>query len=341
MGAKILLKNELSRFLEALLEEGSVAAPVRRGDTVSFEPVTSALDVIPDGAGPAFSCKPFLLPRREPLFSSPPEGDRVEEHTGIRDPMVLFGLRPCDAEAIAFLDRVFLEGENPDPYYRSRRSTMKIVSLGCAEPRDTCFCSATGAGPQSPRGSDALLTDIGDRYLVQCITRAGHEIPAILRLPDAAGADVRKAEEAARGIEGKMLPLFELKAMKESLAASFDDEAWRTLTEKCIGCGVCTFLCPTCHCFDIVDEELPDLRVRSRIWDTCQFPGFTAQASGFNPRPTHRERYRQRIMHKFSYCMENYGAPGCSGCGRCVEACPVNLDIRRILAFFMDRKGMK
>jgi ferredoxin len=131
----------------------------------------------------------------------------------------------------------------------------------------------------------------------------------------------------------------DLAVLKEVLDRSFDDPRWRLLTEKCLGCGACSFLCRTCHCFDIVDEEDGGVRSRSRIWDSCQFPSFTSQASGFNPRPSGLERFRQRLMHKFSYCVENYGMPGCVGCGRCVSECPVNLDIRMLMAAFQDGSG--
>jgi len=131
-----------------------------------------------------------------------------------------------------------------------------------------------------------------------------------------------------------MTPRVDLAALKKSLDESFDDPRWQTLTAKCLGCGACSFICPSCHCFDIVDGEEDGVTVRSRIWDTCQFKAFTKQASGHDPRPTGADRFRHRMMHKFSYCIDSYGMPGCVGCGRCVEACPVNLDIRRLMEAF-------
>ena len=125
-------------------------------------------------------------------------------------------------------------------------------------------------------------------------------------------------------------------ALKKSLDNLFEDPLWNKLAEKCLGCGICTYLCPACHCFDILDEEAGPDGKRIRIWDSCQFPLFTLQTSGFNPRPKVKERFRQRIMHKFSYLVDEHGVFGCSGCGRCVTACPVNLDIRQALNDILD-----
>jgi len=118
-------------------------------------------------------------------------------------------------------------------------------------------------------------------------------------------------------------------------------EFWDAISEKCVGCSICTYLCPTCHCFDITDEIIEDKAVRLRTWDSCAFPLFTLEASGFNPRPSQRERFRNRILHKFAYIPENHGQIGCVGCGRCVDACPVNLDIRQVLMDIvqMERTG--
>ena len=128
-----------------------------------------------------------------------------------------------------------------------------------------------------------------------------------------------------------MGPGIEIDGLKEKLDRSFENPIWQELTEKCLGCGVCTYLCPTCHCFDIVDETHASTGQRMRTWDSCQFPQFTLQASGVNPRATVKERFRQRVMHKFSYMIESYEQIGCVGCGRCVTECPVNLDIRHVV----------
>jgi ferredoxin len=266
-------------------------------------------------------------------------GDRcASECTCSSRPIVLFGTRPCDARAFLLLDEVFCAGKTRDVYYGDRRDLLTIVSIGCTQPLETCFCVTTGGGPMSTEGSDILLEDCGDGYEVHAVTGRGKGFAAAHGLLDPS-REGEWADVPDRGPRPAIEPPVDLGALKIALDGSFEDPLWLALTEKCLGCGICSFLCPSCHCFDIVDEEAGGVCTRKRVWDSCQFSCFTEQASGFNPRPTGRERYRQRIMHKFSYCMENYGRPGCVGCGRCVSECPVNLDIRQVLAAFGGRGG--
>jgi ferredoxin len=173
-----------------------------------------------------------------------------------------------------------------------------------------------------------LLTDLGDRYLVETITGRGEALIASSHLfrPATEADSTRKAEIAARAEE--MISGPSVEEVKEKLDVVYEDPFWDELHQKCLGCGACTYLCPTCHCFDIVDEGDSVQGRRVRNWDTCQFALFTYHTSGHNPRPTGKERMRQRVMHKFGYFVENLNEIACVGCGRCVRDCPVNLDIR-------------
>jgi sulfhydrogenase subunit beta (sulfur reductase) len=131
--------------------------------------------------------------------------------------------------------------------------------------------------------------------------------------------------------EDSMKSKIEVRKVTEKLDTMFDDPFWDMVSERCLGCAICTYLCPTCHCFDITDEVISQSGERVRTWDSCAFPSFTLEASGVNPRPSNKERYRQRIMHKFDYFVANHGMAACVGCGRCIKECPVNLDIRVVL----------
>ncbi len=342
MHYKSIRKNGIESFLDRLLTDHTVVAPIRSGDMVTFAVINSGGEATLDYTNSKASPKGVVLPQLETLLSAATgaEGTDVTEHLGNRKPIVLFGLRPCDARGIGFLDRVFNSGKNRDVYYANRREALLTVSLGCSNPQETCFCSTTGGGPFSTEGSDVMLIECGDCYLVNAVTDRGENLVSSLELSDAPDTDVSETTDRCLGIRAAISPEIDLSSLADRLDRSFDESSWRTLTEKCISCGVCTYLCPTCHCFDIVDEETSGVRVRNRIWDSCQFPYFTMQASGFNPRPTFKERYRQRIMHKFSYCFDSYGMTGCVGCGRCVLECPVNLDIRQVvLSFFGAREG--
>jgi ferredoxin len=178
---------------------------------------------------------------------------------------------------------------------------------------------------------DLLLTDLGDRYLLETVTERGEElVSGSTCLRQAAPEDVAlKAEIAANAEQRVSGP--DTEGIKALLDGMFENSFWDELHLKCLGCGICTYLCPTCHCFDIVDEGRNGHGQRVRNWDTCQLSLFTHHTSGHNPRPTGKERMRQRVMHKFNYFVSNFGDMACVGCGRCVRECPVNLDIRAVI----------
>lgn len=333
--------RQVPRLLDALLGGHVVFAPVRHGRIVAFEPIASGSDAVLGCSNSTVSPRHVLLPRMETLLTSCSGDAYARECTCPDSPVVLFGSRPCDARALTLLDRILSGGANRDVYYQRRRDLLTIVSIGCARPLETCFCTAMGGGPFSTDGSDILLEECEGSFLVHVVTERGRALASKLGVCDAGrrpgGATAAAEEEtghpaAPTGIDPGML--------KGSLDASFDDPVWRAISERCIGCGICSYVCPSCHCFDIVDEEAGGSACRKRVWDSCQFASFTEQASGFNPRPTGASRYRQRIMHKFSYCIDDYGMAGCVGCGRCVTECPVNLDIREVLKAFAARGAL-
>lgn len=330
---KVLKKKDITGFLEALLHEYELVAPVKRKGIIGFEAVESADEVILDYANTVKSAKEAILPQAEVLLSYTSDGDSGEVSVPLdkAKTRVIFGIRPCDARSVVFLDKVFTDGNSQDPYYQNRRKDMVLVSIGCDKPKMTCFCTSVGGNPMSTEGSDLMLVDIGDEYAVQALTEKGEKLLAKGDFSDANEEQLSRMRKTIDDAEETIKSGISTEGLKDKLDALFNDPIWNSLTSKCLSCGVCTFLCPTCYCFDIVDETNKEKGQRIRIWDSCQFPLFTLQASGVNPRPTSKERYRQRIMHKFSYCLDNQGVIGCVGCGRCVSECPVNLDIREVL----------
>ena len=329
MSSQVIDKDKVGDLLRELLATHQVVAPVRRNGLVSFEALEHENDVCLDFNNSKRLPKEAFFPRSETLFTF--VGDEVEPVLLPEGNRVLFGVRPCDARSLNLLDLVFGESEAEDPYYLKRRESTVVVGLGCHRPQSTCFCSAVGGGPFNTDGLDVLLTDLGDRYLVESVTESGAVwVSEGQHLGEATGSDsAQKAEVAARGEEAVSGP--DLAGVKERLDTMYDDGFWDVLHRKCLGCGACTYLCPTCHCFDIVDETLGASGRRVRTWDTCQFSLFTLHTSGHNPRPSGKERMRQRVMHKFRYFVENFGETACVGCGRCVRECPVNLDIRAVV----------
>jgi ferredoxin len=330
--SKILKKDRLASFLERLLQERIVFAPVRKGEVILIREIDSPSQVVLEYLNAKESPKSVLFPQRETLFRYRAEKGKAEvvvpqdRERG----RVLFGIRPCDARGLLLLDKVF-GGDCRDPYYADKRANTVVVSLGCDHPNPSCFCLSTGGGPCSAEGSDLLLLDLGDRYVAEAVSEKGAALFEDQAFEKSDVETLALAEKVKSKSEACMQPV----AMKENLEVQlerlFNDPVWKDLAETCLGCGICTYLCPTCHCFDLCDEAVGNTGERIRVWDSCQFPLFTQQASGFNPRPTVKERFRQRIMHKFSYLPETQAMPGCVGCGRCVTECPVNLDIREVV----------
>ncbi len=329
MKAKIISKAEIAAFLDSLIREYEVLAPVKQGDLIVFDRIASAGEARLDYLNSNKPPKGLVLPQAEKLFGY--SGGEVRETLPEKKPRILFGVRPCDARSFTYLDKVFNEPRYQDGYFINRRDSLLVVSLGCTSPRATCFCNSVGGSPTSSQGSDLLLVDIGQEYVVQVVTDRGGKLLEGKGLKDASAEKLAQMEKAIKAAEAAMPERMQLEGLKANLDRSFDDPIWQPLTEKCIGCGICTYLCPTCYCFDIVDEGTDSEGARIRIWDSCQYPLFTLETSGVNPRPSSRERYRQRIMHKFAYTVDNEGMVGCVGCGRCVSECPVNLDIRQVV----------
>ena len=242
-------------------------------------------------------------------------------------PRVILGIHSCDTRALQLLDGVFLTGDYQDPYWAKKREQTTLVVLGCADPCETCFCTSVGSGPFDRRGADVMLIDIGNEYVADVRNEKGQAL--FDHLPDASQEQVDTSRQVQAAAAAKMKKPFESAGIKDRLYSLFDSDFWPKIQQSCLGCGACTFLCPTCYCFDIVDEAQRNERVRN--WDTCMFRIYSQEASGHNPRPTNTERVRQRIMHKYAYFIELYDEIGCTGCGRCVRYCPVDLDIRQII----------
>jgi len=333
MNNKVIGKMDVTALLERLLGEYEVYAPVKRDDLAVFDRIHSGEEALLHLANTAKPPKELMLPQSEVLYTySTTNGTGLTKTPQCEDnPRLLFGVRPCDARSFYLLDKVFNGDRYKDVYYLNRRANTIVASIGCINPRTTCFCTSVGGGPFSEEGTDLLFIDIVYAYVVKAVTEGGAKALQGAGLEDAGEDDLAWMNQMIRDAEASMEPRLAIDGLKEKLDKMFDDPMWETLTEKCLGCGVCTYLCPTCHCFDIVDEVTESHGERIRVWDSCQFRRFTQQASGFNPRPTTKERLRQRIMHKFSYFLDSYREIGCVGCGRCLTECPVNLDIREVL----------
>ncbi len=325
MNESFLATGSLAAWVDGLRATHRVIAPVRRGGRVVFREIARADEVAWDAGRADFSAKELFLPASEAIVTWQPTEDGVQADTPLTTrPQVLLGARPCDAHALEVMDRLFLD-DPVDLYYAERRARTTLVGLACTEgPWAGCFCTTVGGGPAERKHLDVLLVSVDGGYAADVVSEKGRALVATARLEALDGRTPKDVPEVAA------LPL----AVAEAWRRRFDDACWGELAERCLGCRICTYDCPVCYCFDVRDRRLADGRVeRLRCWDSCQGALCFAIAGGHNPRPTQAQRLRQRYMHKFLYYpAREQGAALCVGCGRCVVQCPVNIDIREILA---------
>ncbi len=330
-----LTEEEWREWVEALLRSGKrVIAPLKEDELVLFRQASSVDDIsLNDYGNSQWSPKEFFLPRTETLFSYSYLGDDVTIEDGVPqfEEQVLFGVRPCDAAGLTRLDDIFLS-QQEDPYYARRREMTTVVSLACDKALSECFCTAVGGSPAGTEGSDLQMIPISGAWLLQALTQKGEQQVADWagRWTPASEADWAEADEQRRSVEESIERSPLSVEWAEALEKSFDHPIWKAIGERCLECGICAYVCPSCSCYDINDEGNAFCGTRCRSWDTCSLGAFTLHASGHNPRHTLPSRYRQRVLHKFAYFPLEYGDRlMCVGCGRCVKLCPVGIDIHQ------------
>jgi len=340
MSTKCFSKEEWVGVLEGLKDAYRVFVPVKEGDFHKFSPLENGTRPNFDFQNTRLSPKSLIYPQSERMFeysvdSEDPEAHKVRESEKDFAPQVVVGIRPCDAYAFKLVQKNFDNPDYRDPWWVRRYESTTFVGLGCNDPCVTCFCASTGSGPFDPKGLDVLLYDIGDSYVAKPLTEKGE---ALLGKTsggrDASEEEVKQAEGLTREVAGKITAKMSTDKLKDKKVTElYDAPFWEEVGFACINCGTCTYVCPTCWCFDIQDEvqRLDKTGDRIRNWDSCMFPLFTMHGSGHNPRSKKYERVRQRFMHKLKYYVDKYeGGVQCVGCGRCVQFCPVNIDIREV-----------
>jgi len=342
---KILDKKRLNDWAAALTG-WDVLAPELEDGVWTYRSVSGAVRL--DHTNTTQPPKGLAFPQREVFFSfNQIKGEipRLTQTLPESQRRVVFGVRPCDGRAVPRMDKVFTDHVE-DPYYWARRKNVAYVGLACNQPPSSnCFCLSVGGSPVSTDGLDVQLTDLGDRYYVTAVTETGKALMAAAGdlLAEPTAADRTQLESThAEAVARPQRAVLNVEAAPAKLKVSFDSPLWEELARACIGCGICTFLCPTCHCFDINDEvtgSAPLKGNRVRTWDNCQFPDFTMHTSGHNPRENSGARLRQRVCHKFQYFPENFGMPQCTGCGRCVSECPVGIDIVSVVNKVVEHAG--
>ena len=328
---KKIAMASLNALFAQIAADKKLYLPIEKAGKVDFYEWNEGETVRLDALKTVKSAKDVFFPQVENLLKFRVEGKSIEINQAplCEEDFVIFGVRGCDAKSFEILDRVFLVDPR-DEFYASRRAHGIVVTLACGEPEESCFCTNFGVNPANP-GGDVTAWIVGEDMYLQANTEKGEKLIAELDEADAKAAE----DEQARISEiAQKLPLNGLNLEGfdgEHLMEKFNDPKWEGLSRACLGCGTCTFVCPTCQCYDIRDFDNGKSVTRYRCWDSCMYSDFTLMAAE-NSRHTQLQRYRQRFMHKLVYFpANNEGVYSCVGCGRCVEKCPQGLNIVRVI----------
>ncbi|MHC1726410.1 MAG: 4Fe-4S dicluster domain-containing protein [Syntrophobacteraceae bacterium] len=333
-----IAKGNFPGIIERLMGRYRIFAPVKKGRYHEFTPLTTAAEADLGFKNTRLSPKGLFHPQAERMFEyslakDDPQANIVKETAKDFSPRIILGIRPCDAKAFQLDDANFDTDSIKDPWWVRRREATTMIGLACNAPCSSCFCTSMGTGPFDTAGLDVLLVDTGDGYAARVLTEKGKNVLGITEGWSSATSEVQgKIESLKKEAEQGIATAFDQAPIAQTdMLELYNSPIWDEIQFACINCGTCTFVCPTCWCFDIQDEVCGDKGDRLRLWDSCMFPLFTLHGSGHNPRSQKTQRVRQRFMHKLKYYQDKYNSgSACVGCGRCVQACPVNIDIRQV-----------
>lgn len=324
---KVLTQAQLNGWLDGLARERTLVAPVDVDGKLLYRQVNGSDGISWGFERTVMSPKTWTFPATEPILTIEQGEESTIQPAAALAPTVVFGVRPCDARGALAIDALFLDKDPIDGRYAQHRDATRLIGLACPQMWETCFCTVVGGAPNGTQGLDVLLTEIDGGYAVQAITTEG----------DALVAGMPGDERDPVLPEPKLTPDLPVLHSGGEWTARFGELYWERLGDRCLGCRICTFVCPACRCFDVRDEVVsrqPGRQVfeRLRAWDACTVPAYRRIAGGHNPRPTQFSRLRNRFYCKFVYYPEDFGPLGCVGCGRCIDACPVGIDILEVIA---------
>ncbi|MDI6769806.1 MAG: 4Fe-4S dicluster domain-containing protein [Anaerolineales bacterium] len=330
-----ITQAQLTEWLDGLARQQTLSAPREVSGVMLYRPVESSQEIAWGFTRPVMSVKEAFFPLTERLLTIEKIGEGIQlTETLPEDQQVIFGVRPCDARGVKILDALFLDKEPVDPYYARRRANTTLIGLACKEMGPTCFCTSVGGAPDEASDMDVMLSEVEGGYAVESVTEKGKTQLQTLEYGNTT---------AEKPIVNRKSEIVNPNSI--SWPSHFDDEYWARMSERCLSCRACAYVCPTCRCFIVRDEILPfeaatgrpgDSQFeRIRCWDSCEGENYRRTAGGHRPRAEKSERLRNRFFCKFYFYPEQYGlgkTSACTGCGRCVDVCPVNVDITEVLS---------
>ncbi len=337
-------RKDMQKLIDSVKAAGyRFVAPIRDGDITRFGVTDKAEDVVLDEILPTKSVKEFFFAEHEEIlrYKFGNGGDVAIEQVvpdEFAKPTFIFGTRACDSAGSPIMHKV-MTWDYDDNFFLERVKSTVVANIACVEADEACFCTSVGIMPDGSEGADIVLkptaadTGAEQEYIVEAVTDKGKEF---IGKTEGWGSSDASPSPAIEELKGNLKPRFDAEKIKVWLRDNFNHDFWKTASLQCIGCGTCTYVCPTCHCFDIVDEGDIEGGRRVKNWDSCQMKLFTLHVSGHNPRAVQSERYRQRVMHKFRYYPDKFGRILCTGCGRCQRACPVDMAMVNIIERIRD-----
>ncbi|MBK9332029.1 MAG: 4Fe-4S dicluster domain-containing protein [Ignavibacteria bacterium] len=342
MDEKIISRDDLLKICQDVIEKGNTLLTPGAADYSVVKDV-SKIDLDASALPSKISYKSYVFPRTEPVLyykRSKNDVQLIDVNIDSKK-IVILGAKPCDANSLNIMKHLF-NWDYSDDFFNMRAKNFIVIGLMCSQFDEYCFCTSVGSSPVSEKGSDIFLIPLdANTYALKIITDKGKEFISPYNGHLKSGDENR----SKRITENVKLPetAFDSSEVYEWLGENFESPKWEGVGNLCLSCAQCAFVCPVCHCFDIMDEDYSYTEGRRmKNWDGCQFGNFTLHASGHNPRDIQSKRYRQRVNHKFRYYVNKFGEILCTGCGRCSRGCPVSIDIKEIVSNCKnDQKELK
>jgi hypothetical protein len=337
-----IYKNDWPNFLATMTSLYNVLAP----EQGLFDPEYSSIPsekterIVFPGARLTRPLKFFLYPPKEDLLSDPLPQNKKS---------VILGVKACDLRAAAILDHIFLDPDYIDPFYKSRRDNIIIISDDCPEPRDCCFCVLVGMNPFPEKGFDLNLSFLEDGTLVEVGSEKGKDLirETKINLQQANPEQIKRRNENRQKVIAALKEAnkdfsFPLDNLPSLLEENYENPEWKEACKTCVSCCACTNICPSCHCFLLIQDTGAGDNKKTfemlRSWDSCQSTGFSRVAGGANPKKRLHGRFANRFHCKLQYKPRNYSIFACTGCGRCFEACQGKIDVRQVLTLLAKQK---